>query len=137
MNLGRKGGLEYISGFVSKEAHEPCSGKQTVPWTLRTHRKITIDSTSLSSSNRKVLDVLWSRRYLTRITGHLSLVAILDFDKQEISEYKIEKERYLQLIPNIDDQIQAKSTDLVNKWHYDYTENTIMYESQLDDYNPA
>nr|CAG8579688.1 15010_t:CDS:2 [Entrophospora candida] len=125
MNLGRKGGLEYISGFVSKEAHEPCSGKQIVPWTLRTHRKITIDSTSLSSSNRKVLDVLWSRQYLTYLT------------KQEISEYKIEKERYLQLIPNIDDQIQAKSTDLVNKWHYDYTENTIMYESQLDDYNPA
>nr|CAG8582792.1 15126_t:CDS:2 [Entrophospora candida] len=77
MSLGRKDGLEHTSGFVSKGTHEPysalisCLAKQkSKPYLgfLRSHRKIMVDSTSLSSSNRKVLDVLWSRRYLTEIT---------------------------------------------------------------------
>ncbi|CAJ0838469.1 13498_t:CDS:2 [Entrophospora sp. SA101] len=76
MSLGRKDGLEHTSGFVSKGTHEPytlisfLAKQKSKPYLgfLRSHRKIMVDSTSLSSSNRKVLDVLWSRRSLTEIT---------------------------------------------------------------------
>nr|CAG8637022.1 5943_t:CDS:2 [Entrophospora candida] len=109
-----------------------CSTKQQSKSYLGFLQKTIINLASLSSSNWKAPDDLWSNQYLTEAKK-------LDKSNYEDLENKVKSER-TNLKSYWEGILRERSTDLaklVNKWHYDYTDdNTMIDESQLDDYNP-